>query len=95
MLKVDLTTHNGNLIGIYKTNTMTPKEKAKELFDKFYNKLKDTKAIFLEYKSDKNSAKQCALIAVDEILKIEWDEFEMSGDKIMYWKQVKQEIEKL
>ena len=43
----------------------------------------------------KTYAKQCALIAVDEIMNIEWDEFEMSGNEVMYWQEVKQEIEKL
>lgn len=64
---------------------MTPKEKAKELVDKF----RISKAITESY------AKQCALILVDEILNIEWDEFEMSGDEVMYWEEVKKEIENL
>jgi hypothetical protein len=79
---------------------MTPKEKAEDLFQKMYNKLKDTKAIFLEYKSDKNSAKQCALIAVDEILNgYEFDSLDIKHKRIMdninYWDEVKQEIENL
>ena len=76
---------------------MTPKEKAKELIDKFNNHtvkelvyLKNGKVI-----EGKTEAKECALIAVNEILKIEWDEFEMSGDEVMYWQEVKQEIENL
>lgn len=76
---------------------MTPKEKAIELIDKFNNHtvkelvyLKNGKVI-----EGKTEAKECALIAVDEILKIEWDEFEMSGNEVMYWQEVKQEIQNL
>ena len=72
---------------------MTPKEKAKELFNRMY---------FLEdedgfHSMNKYRAKQCALIAVDEILDaIDWDYYEGSKQsEHMYWKAVKQEIEKL
>jgi hypothetical protein len=61
---------------------MTPKEKADELFNKY-----DNYPLTYEWK------KQCALIAVDEILKITWvDKFLITED---YWQEVKQEIEKL
>jgi hypothetical protein len=76
---------------------MTPKEKAQDLYEKMYHKLKDTKAIFLEYKSDKNSAKQCALIAVDEILE-ELPEGSIDygvSARRRYFEEVKKEIEKL
>lgn len=59
---------------------MTPKEKAKELVEKY-----DSTLTYLESKS---KAKQCALIAVDEIIK----EVVLST---MYWQEVKQEIELL
>ena len=70
---------------------MTPKEKAKKLVEKY------EKYLFNRFTTDEDWVKciECALIAVNEILKIEWDEFEMSGDEVMYWKQVKKEIEKL
>ena len=42
---------------------MTPKEKAKELVDKMYNQIQPD-----ELGKDYNSAKECALIAVDEML---------------------------
>jgi len=58
---------------------MTPKEKAKELVDKFT-------VVGLQ---QRNEGIQCALIAVDEILNV-IDNFEM-----IYWEEVKQEIEKL
>jgi hypothetical protein len=71
---------------------MTPKEKAKELFDKMY---------FVDdpmgnYPMCFETAKQCALIAVDEIIQQCWDcrdiDLEASYD---YWQQVKQEIQAL
>ena len=65
---------------------MTPKEKAKELVDKFK---KNTRA-YNETNGWEDSAydaKQCALIAVYEILKI------TARDD--YWNEVKQEIKKL
>jgi hypothetical protein len=63
---------------------MTPKEKAKELFNKMY---------FIDdpmgnYPMCFETAKQCALIAVDEIIK----EVVLSS---MYWQEVKQEIQAL
>jgi hypothetical protein len=74
---------------------MTPKEKAKELVDKFYqttpNESWINQPIGLkeEYKAWEQS-KQCALIAVGEVLNVvaEWHE-------INYWIEVKQEINKL
>jgi vacuolar-type H+-ATPase subunit H len=78
---------------------MTPKEKAKELVDKFYqyaneefeNKLNEYPGQVLSErrKIRKESSKQCALVAVDQVLNV-IDNFEM-----IYWKEVKQEIEKL
>jgi hypothetical protein len=68
---------------------MTPKEKAKELFDKFMKPIDGLH----KYPMCFDTAKQCALIAVDEILKITWvDKFLTVED---YWNEVKQEIEKL
>ena len=72
---------------------MTPQEKAKELVEKFLTiKCYNTRPIELSI----SQAKQCSLIAVDEILK------ESSNDTIHlyrngvsdneYWQQVKQEI---
>jgi DNA polymerase elongation subunit (family B) len=62
---------------------MTPQEKAKELLAKM-----TTNADSLIYKNQ--YAKECALIAVDEILKA----IGFSDNKF-YWQEVKQEIEKL
>jgi hypothetical protein len=64
---------------------MTPKEKAKELVDKF-----DTA---MEFYTPARFAKQCALIAVDEILLITRESYDI--DHINWWQEVKTEIEKL
>ena len=71
----------------------TPKEKAKELVEKFT----DIENEYNEY-SDFKQAKQCALIAVDEIIEIL--SFDLGHDNTArylceYLKEVKSEIEKL
>ncbi len=67
---------------------MTTKEKAKELLWKYLPILEGWK-----YK-DSNTAKQCALIAVDEIIKVLYSlKFGNAlSDEIEYYEQVKQEI---
>jgi hypothetical protein len=68
---------------------MTPKEKAKELLLKFM-------AIqFGDFPT--TDAKQCALIAVDEIIELAYWEYmeSMGGKEKKFWQEVKQEIEKL
>jgi hypothetical protein len=60
-----------------------PKEKAFELAMKF-DKLGET-----------DNAKQCALIAVDEIFKTGLLEGSTLGINKKYWQEVKKEIEKL
>lgn len=60
---------------------MTPKEKAKELIDKY-------QFVYIQNYTSMFEVKECALIAVNEVLDamIEWD---------YYWEKVKEEIEKL
>ena len=72
---------------------MTPKEKAKELVDKMLESLYDNGSLsFKRILYDK--AKQCALIAVDLI--IYHNEEDSSNIPLYeYYKEVKQEIEKL
>ena len=71
---------------------MTPKEKADELVKKMYKVMSDSVSDITLYFS-----KQCALVAVDEIMesiKI----LPMGMDYLSwrdYWKEVKQEIEKI
>jgi hypothetical protein len=69
---------------------MTPKEKALNLFYKYNSQTSN------EFKSDSftsaKTAKECALICVDEILKVAF----YSTDEIYnFYIEVKQEIEKL
>ena len=78
---------------------MTPKEKAEELFNKFYEVLPSYAD---EGQIEWQSAKQCALIAVDEIMNfMEKDDKESktcywaNHPTLSYWYKVKQEIEKL
>lgn len=69
---------------------MTPKEKAIELVHRY-----DLLQGYVEYFGYDN-AKECALIAVDEILESHY--VFLTGVKPFiyeYWKEVKQEIEKL
>jgi len=78
---------------------MTPKEKANELVDKFYQRLPLKMDVIttrggLSWEYDNwNEAKQCALIAVDEILNIK--SVDRDYDLSTYWYEVKTEIEQL
>ena len=70
---------------------MTPKEKAKELFDKYATYVVMwTGGIEVE----NQNCKQCALIAVDEIMK-SLDDVLHPNPFGQYWNKVKQEIENL
>lgn len=79
---------------------MTPKEKAEELYRNYW--------VYFTYEQSVNSifkhAKQCALIAVDEIMKVtahyidKHEPYYQELDDIqtqVYWEEVKKEIEKL
>jgi hypothetical protein len=80
---------------------MTPKEKAEELFSKYYNSIEHT--LSEEYSPHEMFVvKQCALIAVNEILSSGID-VDYYFDKsvgymisyVEYYQEVKQEIEKI
>ena len=90
---------------------MTPKEKARELVDRFHpvskgslneDVIKDFEDKKIEYKnskftammrySHKYHAKHCALICVDEMIK---ESKSQLFPRIIYWNEVKQEINKL
>ena len=80
---------------------MTPKEKAKELVNKFIRPTRLYDEI-LGWEDYIPSAKQCALIAVDEIINARpTTDGMIIGDTqtrpltINYWEEVKQEIEKI
>ena len=77
---------------------MTPKEKAKELVDKYIphiagaDRYNTTLGIY-----DKAISKNCALIAVDEIIN-QLTPIEKAPNNLSafnFWQEVKQEIEKL
>lgn len=73
---------------------MTPVEKAKELVDKM-NVIHYLKGNGLPVSMHKSQIKQCALIAVDELIKQEEKYNNGSFYPSNYWKDVKTEIEKL
>lgn len=90
---------------------MTPKEKAKELVDRYF-KLLNYEFGDLVYSLYDKQPHQCALIAVDEILEseprypsdVDWDDvggthqyyYEAQREYAeIFWKEVKKEIEKL
>jgi hypothetical protein len=64
---------------------MTPKEKAEDLYNRMLPK---SGVVF------KSQAKQCALVAIDEILNVTVGLTDFTDD-FDYWQEVKQEIEKL
>ena len=68
---------------------MTPKEKAEELVNKYF----DTIMSFLTDNMKKMNAKKCALIAVDEVLT--YSKAHGFIGLTEYYEEVKQEIEKL
>jgi hypothetical protein len=69
---------------------MTPKEKAKELVGRYAMYLR---ANLMHNEEANEDAKQCALIAVDEILEVIQNLYFMGT--VDYWQEIKQEIEKL
>ena len=72
---------------------MTPKQKADKLCIDFLMKPNTTD---IRFYMDKQLAKQCALIAVDEILEaIDWHAYEAPNKEICFWEQLKTETEKL
>ena len=73
---------------------MTPKEKAKELVDKFIEPTMEFDELD-GYVEDKDNAKQCALIAVDEVIEALHEHHWQNRLLIDYWQEVKKELEKL
>ena len=77
---------------------MTAKEKAIDLVNKFreFANGNDDESDRFSPAMEKQNGKNCAIIAVDEILLIKkeiWDDFH--SEYFKYWQEVKQEIEKL
>ena len=82
---------------------MTPKEKAQELVNNFSNveiyiSIEPTDIECQLKHTQCDAAKQCAIIAVDEMIKLLVDlsdgDFTYVND-VIYWMEVKQEIKKL
>lgn len=77
---------------------MTAKEKAEELVEKFHNFLQKAMGESASniYWQD---SKQCALIAVDEIIEyintVWFKPEEVTDNNFNYWQEVKNEIERL
>jgi hypothetical protein len=75
---------------------MTPKEKAKKLVDKY-----STYVVMWSggIEVETQNVKQCALIAVNEMLEeldhLAFDDHDYGTSKMMYWMEVKNEINKL
>jgi len=79
------------LRGFNEVTNMTPKEKAKQLYELIrydVSTLKGTEALINEV------AKRCALIAVDEIIQA-MDNVMFPNPFKQYWNKVKQEIQAL
>jgi len=73
---------------------LSPKEKAKELVEYYAETVKPIDfGVMLE--RDWKTSKQCALIAVDEIIKALRKSLPEIGKGKGYWYSVKQEIKKL
>ena len=74
---------------------MTSKDYAEELVDKYYSvKWHNGKKVC---SMSKQAAKDCAIIAVDEIIEEYGTYYKVNIDDkyVSYWQEVKQEIEKL
>jgi hypothetical protein len=67
----------------------TPKDKAKELFDKFMKPIDGLH----KYPMCFDTAKQCAMIAVDEVIEALHEHHWQNRLIIDYWEEVKNEIE--
>jgi len=72
---------------------MTPKEKAEELYSKYYNRIEHTLSEDVSG-FEKDIVKHLVVIAVDEILKVA-SFYNDSQAEVTYWQEVKQEIENL
>jgi len=76
---------------------MTPAEKAKLLVQKFYFSLPNNggQTGLCNVHQRWDEGKICARIAVDEIIQSRKDDNIFKSQDLVYWQEVKQEIEKL
>ena len=70
---------------------LTPKEKAEELFEKYNDYLQQEMQCIVYV----NQSKQCALIAVDEIISIKLLWFQKDTEYLDFWQEVKEELLKM
>jgi hypothetical protein len=76
------------------TRKMTPKEKAKELYNKY-------EFVYIQNYTSKHEVKQCVIILIDELLNMWYNichslsvDFSSTANTI-YWESVKEEINKI
>jgi hypothetical protein len=74
---------------------MTPKEKAIELVDMFMEHTVEWDKVTEVAFDSEYHAKQCALLAVNEVIEALHEHHWQNRLIINYWEEVKQEIEKL
>jgi hypothetical protein len=74
---------------------MTPKEKAQELYIEYNSMNLSFNHYDFRQQALRSHTKQCALIAVDEILKLVSDDLDLYYKDCIYWEQVKAEIQAL
>lgn len=73
---------------------ISSKDKALDLYFKYEKEIRIYRQNGFEY--DGRKAKNCCLIAVDEIIEsIDWHEFETPNKEINFWNDVKKEINNL
>ena len=73
---------------------MTPKEKAKELFNHYHNLIQDIGGELGQEILVSILARHCALFAAREVLKEKWNiEILGSYDEYFYWEEVEHELE--
>ena len=73
---------------------LTPKEKAKELYDLFSKHAKYWDC-YNDSPLEIDHTKQCVLIAVDEIISIKLLWFQKDTEHLDFWKEVKEELLKM
>jgi hypothetical protein len=72
---------------------MNAREKAKELFDKFYPRATSYSS---DRKNQKENGKECSLIAIDLVIEQIYNSGEMSANaQIEWWNRVKAELQSL
>lgn len=76
---------------------MTTQEKAQELVKKYLTYFPEFYHDEMSYDYNEDRAKECAIIAVDEILNDDWyiTTLEDLAERRKYWKAVKEEINNL